>query len=469
MNNMKTVISGSIVVYNPITEVKQWAEDNLVLNNPVYVNLIKRGQQETIARKHVQPKIKCFSIRNGAYIFPFGCLKALWEFIKVGEWELDFAPDHNTDFGKKECAVQLFDYQQRAVDNLLAAKGGVLKAGCGSGKTYIGIELCRRIGKRFLWLCGKSDLLNQTMNNIKALYPDLDIGTITEGEVNMGKDGTISTVQTIINVDYRLYQDEFNVVVLDECHAMVSNPATRQMYAKVFSRCKARYKYGLTATPTRQDGLTKLIYANIGLSPNATFRPAFEIKDSETQSLVAKYETFDLDTKSSYEYLGTDGVIDFNMLLNYLMSFQERNEAICKEVVRLVTEENRKVAVLSYRRDHVYELEKIFKTYDVKCGVITGATNKKDRNAVLKAPDNWNIIISTVHLFKEGLDIKALDTVFIALPFKDPTGIQQSEGRAERPLDGKNEPLFIFAYDKNIPYCQSVEKKMRRIVNRKRR
>ena len=55
MNNMKTVISGSIVVYNPITEVKQWAEDNLVLNNPVYVNLIKRGQQETIARKHVQP------------------------------------------------------------------------------------------------------------------------------------------------------------------------------------------------------------------------------------------------------------------------------------------------------------------------------------------------------------------------------------------------------------------------------
>ena len=65
--------------------------------------------------------------------------------------------------------------------------------------------------------------------------------------------------------------------------------------------------------------------------------------------------------------------------------------------------------------------------------------------------------------------MKALDTVVVALPFKDPTGIQQSEGRAERPLDGKNEPLFVYAYDKNIPYCESVEKKMRRIVTRRRK
>ena len=67
------------------------------------------------------------------------------------------------------------------------------------------------------------------------------------------------------------------------------------------------------------------------------------------------------------------------------------------------------------------------------------------------------------------MDIKALDTVFIALPFKDPTGIQQSEGRAERPMDGKQEPLFVFAFDERIPYCESVERKMRRIVNRKRK
>jgi superfamily II DNA or RNA helicase len=124
---------------------------------------------------------------------------------------------------------------------------------------------------------------------------------------------------------------------------------------------------------------------------------------------------------------------------------------------------------LSYRKDHVYALEAILKGIGIRCGSVTGDTSKNERNGLLNAPEEWDAIISTVHLFKEGLDIKALDTVFIALPFKDATGIQQSEGRVERPMEGKKEPLFIFAYDANIPYCELVEAKMRRIVRRKRK
>lgn len=466
---MKTIISGDITVYEPSSEVVSWVEETLTLTNPVYVNLIRRGQQETIQKRHVQPKIKCYSVKNGAYIVPFGCLRALWPMISKGEYSLEFAPAHKTDFGNMPCNVSLFDYQEEAVSKLIEAKGGILKAGCGSGKTYIGIEVLRRLGLRFLWLCGKGDLLNQTKENFERLYPRIKLGTITEGEVNMGEDGTISTVQTLINVDYRMYQDEFNVVVVDECHSCTSNPQTRQMYAKVLARCKARYKYGLTATPSRQDGLARLIYANLGTSPRGTFRPTHEIKDSQTQSLRAKYQAFALDTPSSFDYLANDGSVDFNKLMDYLLTNEARNEAMCREIKRLIDEEHRKIAVLSYRREHVYALESILKELGVRCGSVTGATKKKDRKEILSAPDDWDAVISTVHLFKEGLDIKALDTVFIALPFKDPTGIQQSEGRAERPMEGKQEPLFVYAFDMNIPYCESVEKKMRRIVNRKRK
>ena len=466
---MKTIIAGDITVYEPSQEIIDWCEENLILTNPVYTNLLRRGQQATIERKHVSPKIKCYSIRYGAYIIPYGCLRAIYPMVKGSEVTLNYAEDHHTAFGQMPCAVDLFDYQKEAVEKMLEAKGGILKAGCGSGKTYIGIEMLRRLGLRFLWLCGKTDLLNQTLGNFKKLYPDLDVGTITDGEVNMGKDGTISTVQTLVNVDYRLYENEFNVVIVDEVHLVTANPATRQMYAKVLARCKAKYKYGLTATPARQDGLVRLIYAHVGMSPRATFRPSFEIKDSKTQSLQSKYEAFELDTPSSYSYLGLDGTIDFNELLNYLQSNDERNLVLCEKIAQLQKNEHRKIAVLSYRKDHVYALESILKDMGIKCGSVTGKTSKKERKGILSAPDDWDVILSTVHLFKEGLDIKALDTVFIALPFKDAIGIQQSEGRAERPMDGKNEPLFVFAYDKNIPYCETVEKKMRRIVNRKRK
>ena len=465
---MKTIISGDITLINPYPAVVEWIESELTFTNPVYSNLIRRGQEDTIRRKHVQPKMKCYALKNGAYVVPFGCLTALWPYIKDGEWELRFAPDHPTAFAYEKCAVTLMDYQERAVSQLLIAKGGVLKAGCGSGKTYMGIELLRRIGKRFLWLCGKSDLLNQTLGNFRQLYPDLDIGTITEGEVSMGKDGTISTVQTLINVDYRLYEDEFNVVVVDECHAVNANSSTRQMYAKVLARCKARYKYGLTATPSRQDGLVGTMYAMIGMSPRGTFRPTVEVRDSDTQSLVSEYATMDLDTPRSYDYLLEDGTIDFNALLDYLQNDERRSNAIADGVAKYVAE-GRKVALLSYRVGHVYILEGLLRERGIKCGCVTGKTAKKQRKDTLESPSDWDVIVSTVHLFKEGLDIKALDTVVIALPFKDAIGIQQSEGRAERPLEGKKPPLFVFCHDKEIPYCRKAEEKMRRVVKRKRR
>lgn len=465
--SMFSVIAGDITIYNPSPNVMGWVDENLTMTNPVFTNLMRRGQGEAIKRKHVQEKVKCFIRRNDSIIVPYGCLRALWPYIRQGKWELKYAEEHQTDLGKMPCAAKLFDYQEEAVSALIKAKGGVLKAGCGSGKTYIGIELLRRLGLRFLWLCGKSDLLNQTIGNMRTLYPNSDIGTITEGEVNMGKDGTVSTVQTLINVDYRLYENEFNVVILDECHNLNSDPSTRQMYAKVLARCKAKYKYGLTATPTRQDGLARMIYAYLGMSPNATFRPAHTIKDSDTQSLQAKYETFDLDTEDSWSFLLADGTIDFNALLNYLATNQKRTDAMCLKISSLA-KEGRKIAVLTSRVEHSSTITDTLKNMGVSCGCVTGKTKKKDRKDTLGNPDDWDVIVSTVQLFKEGLDIKALDTVFIALPFKDAIGIQQSEGRAERPMEGKKDPLFIFAYDKNIPYCQQVENKMRRVVNRRR-
>lgn len=280
----------------------------------------------------------------------------------------------------------------------------------------------------------------------------------------MCPDGVVYNIEVEENHNYFV-----NGVLVHNCHALVSNPQTRQMYAKVFARCKARYKYGLTATPRRQDGLTRLIYANIGMSPRGTFKPTHEVADSKTQSLVAKYETFDLFTRNSYSYLTEDGITDFNMLLNYLSEDRGRNLAIVGEVKRLVEKEGRKVAVLTYRAEHVNVLESMLRESGVNAMQIRGATNKKDRKFVLTQVDEWDVIVSTVHLFKEGLDIKSLDTIFIALPFKDPNAIQQSEGRAERPMEGKNEPLFVFAFDRNIPYCATVEKKMRTIVTRKRK
>ena len=467
---MKTVISGDIKIYFPTAETVKWILDNLVFDNPIYVMLKRRNKDFLIAKKHIPAKVNAFTVKANCYIVPFGCMLAMKDLLSKGEIEVDLVrSESDTAFKNMPCAVSLRDEQKRAVNALIASKGGLLKAGCGSGKTIIGIELLRKIGRRFLWLCGKIDLLKQTMARFKEFYPDLDVGYITDGEVKMGRDGTIATVQTMINVDYRLYENEFGAVIVDECHNICDDPQTRRMYSTVLARCKARFKYGLTATPHRSDGLTRLIYAYVGVAANGKFVPAHIIKDSETQSLRASYRTFDLNTKDEIEeYAESDGVVDYVKLINYLCSNDERTIEICKEIKKVQESEGRKIAVLSLRVEHCERMHEILTEMGVNSVLVTGKSNKKHRESALGNADSWDVLISTVALFKEGLDIKSLDTVFLTLPIKDRIGIQQSEGRAERPLEGKNDPIYIFAYDKNIYFCQRAEEKISRILNRRR-
>ena len=465
---MRTTISGDIEIQEPTPEIIAWIEANLTFNNPVYKNLERRGRMDVIVRKHVPKKIKAFTSKHGGYVVPFGCLYALWGWISKGEYELDFAPRHEAKFASAPCAVDLFDYQKWAVDEMVKAKGGVLKSACGSGKTYMGIEILRRLGLRFLWLCGKKDLLNQTYNDMVKLYPNIDVGKITNGEVAFGKDGSIATVQTLISVDRRLYEDEWDVVIVDECQHCCSDPQTVQLYSKVLGRCKARYKYGLTATPSRSDGLANTIYANLGLSPKGTFSPTCTIKDSMTQSLVAQYQAFPLETPDSFDYLSFDGSADYIKLIDYLANDDKRTESIVSKVASLVKNEGRKVALLSLRVSHVERMNEALQSRGIRSVSITGKSADKHRKEVLGKTDAWDVVVSTVSLFKEGLDIKALDTVAMAMPIKDKVGIIQSCGRAERPLEGKKQPIFLFFLDENIAYCATAERKIRQIINRRR-
>ena len=51
--------------------------------------------------------------------------------------------------------IELYDYQKEAVAAMIRAKGGVLVSPCGSGKTFMGIEILRQLERKFLWLTHK--------------------------------------------------------------------------------------------------------------------------------------------------------------------------------------------------------------------------------------------------------------------------------------------------------------------------
>lgn len=230
---MKTILKNNIIVDNPTPSILKFAVNELVVTNPTYSTLKRLGKEDTIRFKHIPEKMCLYSANGLKLLLPFGVLNSIWPMIKDSNYELDFNDHGETEFKHMVSSQSLFDYQKEAVDAMMKNKGGVLVGGCGSGKTQCGIEIAHRIGKKFLWLTHTKDLLKQSYNRFKSLYPNIKLGTITEGKIDMGEDGTIATIQTMANLDPYMYKDDFDVVITDECFPAGTKVTTIDGYKNI--------------------------------------------------------------------------------------------------------------------------------------------------------------------------------------------------------------------------------------------
>ena len=249
---MKYVIANDIRVEQPSQEVISYANAQLILDNPEYAKKERMGYWTGETPK----KICLFSQDVDTLILPYGCLSDLWKF-KPFDYETHFAP---TQRNLMEGSINLYPYQQRALEALLRGKNGVLEAPCGSGKTQIGLALIKSLGLKALWLTHTQKLLLQSKQRCETYFKG-DFGTITEGKVNIGRDITFATIQTMAKLDPRMYKDAFNVIVTDECHHCAGTPTQVHQFYKVVTNCNARYKYGMSATLARGDGLIRSVFA----------------------------------------------------------------------------------------------------------------------------------------------------------------------------------------------------------------
>ena len=341
---------------------------------------------------------------------------------------------------------------------MITAGSGVLIGGCGSGKTNCGVEIAHRIGKKFLWLTHTKDLVKQSYDRFKKLYPNIQIGIVGDNKLNFGADGTIATIQTMEKLDPDLYKNEFEVVITDECHKISGSPTLQKMFVKVIERIPARYKFGLTASKKRNDTLTKTIYATVGCNMLGEFAPVWEIKREDANTLTAQHIKVELDTPFSYDMLNPDGTFNYVGLVDYIAKNEERNKTIVKRIVD-ITKEGRKQLVLCSRIEQCELLHQMLINEGVKSELLIGKVSAKKREKVLKEQVDWQVIVATISLAKEGLDVPALDTLHLVSCIANQSDTVQSVGRIERVKEGKKEPIVYDYVDIKIPYLVSRWKK----------
>lgn len=449
-------VGADIEIIDCTPEVERYFRDKLTFDNPEYWQKVSRGlwlgnTPETLTLVQREGK----NIRLSFGVLP-DVFKMYGKFEKINDG--CNAPSFPQFQYWSE--AKLYNYQEKAVLEALKKRQGIIVAPCGSGKTQMGLEIAARLGVRTLWITHTHDLLNQSMNRAKNNFNGLggyDYGTITNGKVDCGRVLTFATVQTMANINLVGLRDFWDCIIVDECHHCVGTPTKMMMFYKVLSQLNARYKFGLTATPKRADGLTDCMFAIIG-------PVAYEISREAVAQNVVPVQVIKCQTgytPNIESIVMPDGTISYQKLINELCDNQLRNELIVNDA-RM---HHGSVLILSERVRHC---ETIADMLGDEAMCLTGArTPKKEREAMLMALNEGKkkYLVATYQLAKEGLDIPSLRNLVLATPQKNDTTVQQSIGRVERKAPGKQWGM-VYDYVDSFGILQGWSKKRDRIYKR---
>lgn len=345
--------------------------------------------------------------------------------------------------------IELRDYQAEAVDRMVTAKQGHIVFPCGAGKTVTGIAAIAAIGQPTLVVVHTRDLMTQWWGQVHAILG------IKPGQWGGGRKDiqhvTIATVQTLQRMEPEAFDDfvrHFGCVMVDECHHV---PAST--FQDVISQVPAMYRFGLTATPTREDGLTPLLWLTMG--ENLYERNYAQLIDA---GHLMEPTIEPVHTLFRFAYEGPD---DYGAMVEALVIDDVRNA----QIAALASDEaaaGETVLVLSDRVDHCHRLA------DMTGGVaLTGEMKAGDRDDVLTRFKLGEIkIVCATSLADEGLDIKRLSRLILAYPGKAAGRTIQRIGRVMRKHPGKSKPKVYDFVDEKQPVLLAQSRKRARIYRR---
>lgn len=433
---MQIAVSNTLTVTDPTPDMLMWCKRNLTITNPDYAKKARMN----LWLGNTPKTLSLYETRGNELVLPFGTLRSIpKEITDKAIFISEFAPPVEVDF---QADVPLYDYQEDAVQAMIAAKYGILQSAAGSGKTQMGIALAARLGRRTLWLCHTLDLIRQSKERAERYMSRDLMGTITEGKVNLGEGITFATIQTMCKLDLAQYRDYWDCIITDEVHRVSGSPTAVTQYQKVLNNLSARHKYGLSATVHRSDGMIQATYALVG-------EIAYQVPDEAVADKIMKVGIYPVGTgvQISREALNTDGTLNYTKLITYLTEDVTRNGLI----IGYLSVDKRPSLILSDRLNHLEELMSLLPADMQKDAVMISGkmTTKKGKTQREQALEDMRTgkkkyLFATYSLAKEGLDVPCLERLYLTTPQKDYAVVTQSIGRIARTFEGKADPI---AYD----------------------
>ena len=342
--------------------------------------------------------------------------------------------------------------QEAAVSGMLSHETGVLCAPTAFGKTVTAAAMIARCNVNTLILVHRSELLRQWQEQL-GVFLDVDkgdIGAIGGGKSTLKGKIDIALMQTISRQgDVKPLVENYGLVIVDECHHVGA-----VSFEAILKRIKAKYVFGLTATPIRRDGKQPIIFMGIGPVRYIASRPTGAPQDLEVRPRL-------IGTRID---VPPDCAIQD--VFRYLVNDENRTKLIASEIIDSF-KQGRKVLVLTERTDHLDSIFSLIHTSVPALFVLHGRITKKQRAATITELDSMasntpRVVIATGKLVGEGFDHPPLDTLIMTMPVSWKGTLQQYAGRLHRECAEKTSVRIIDFLDVDHPALLRMWEKRKR-------
>ena len=335
---------------------------------------------------------------------------------------------------------KLRPYQLEAVDAATGAGHGVVVAPTGAGKTVIGCAILARHATPALVLVHSRDLADQWVERIERFCGVraelLGYGRKPSEEARV----VVASLQTLARWswwDLHRWGERFGVVIQDEAHH-----APARTYLGVLAGLRGRYRYGLTATPEREDRLTPWMRWSLGPTVYEVDSGRLEAAGAVLRPTIQTWRAPDVPL---------DGM-DSPCRDRTLAADAARNAGLVVQC-RLLCDRRHVVLVLVKLVEHARTLAELLCAAGLDAAAMVGAMRSKERADVLDRMRAGTVqVVVATSLADEGLDAPRLSAVVLASPTRNIGRTLQRIGRALRPCEGAPSPVVVDVHDSFGPY-----------------
>lgn len=359
----------------------------------------------------------------------------------------------------------------------------------GKGKTILALNLACLLKQRTLVLVHKDDLVTGWQKDIEECFNgEVEPGLIKAKKRVIGKQITIATVQTLSRMgeeELSTYLDKFGLVIQDECHHVGLN------IFNVIDRFQSRYKLGLTATPSRGDGLNfvfdlffgGIVYKSEYTEEDEDILPV-EVKVKESNAV---YEPFLYENQVfnrrdfSPEELPDKLVllrdlpyeerprVPFLVVDDILVGNKKHMIGVCKDILSEYRKGHSCIAFFT-QKEHIVLYYRYLKLFVPEETILLYYGDNKEKSDVMieKAESRKCLItLATYAKATEGTNVKAWECGFLVSSLNSEKNVEQAVGRIRRRKEGKINTAILYDYRFSNSYSISAHSSTRDRVYRK--